>query len=411
MAGVELLYKPPKRSVLGLRSNLANDLRQRAISKNREEKNRADVHTSSLRNLGSSSSLPALRTSDLRSQAPTDNVHARIKESVYNAKSALASMKIPDLDVEDVRREYIQKVGQDYSTVGLTSYIIAQKDAKEFRERCFSVLSRRPKGDIQEEQYDTSGSSFFTNRKTVTGRPKTPEDVLLSSCGKVEPLSHFETAGELRYSPVRSHRAYGLVPGSPFADHANVSDHGGTVGSELHSEHRDLTIGSFPSMDNRAYSSPCSRISYHRTTPWSEGTETRTPEQTPMETRKNRRKVVEDILEENKDLIPQDLDVRTLGYTEKRKLLKQLGFEDDYIANRLCDRYITSNKNKNSKLTPLEAFSMYDRQELNESIQVHKDLSVEFSRYKRGTESPIVTFEKPNAPKDVYDTIKAMLES
>ncbi|KAK1938600.1 hypothetical protein X943_002630 [Babesia divergens] len=408
MAGVELLYKPSGCSVLDLRSNLANDLRQRAIAKKRDGKNKECGLSNSSDNATSNVPWSALSTSDLSSLPPSELIHSRINESVYKAKNALASVKVPDVNVEDIKREYIQKVGRDYSTVGLTSYIIAQKDAKEFRERCFFILSWRPKTSMSEGSCDSSDSSFFCNRKTQPGRPMTPDEVLLGSFGKGQ-LAPFESSFEEKHSPTRKHRTYAPSVTSPFAIQAKMNGYARSNLSEEQEMERLFTIGQIDSNDNLEMELMSSKRPLGKDTSWSDSNEGKTPEKMSVESQQNQYKVVEEILEEHKDLIPQDLDVKTLGYAEKRKLLKQLGFQDDYIANRLCDRYMVAQKRRNTKLTPLEAFSMYDRQDLNESIQVHKDLSVEFSRYSKGTEPYTV---KTNAgSRDVYDSIKAVLMS
>ncbi|KAK1442798.1 hypothetical protein BgAZ_303160 [Babesia gibsoni] len=422
MAKVEPLYRPPRRSLLEVRSNLATDLRQKAIAKTRGRKNKGLASSHSTGNLGNSVRLPSLRASDLLSQPPSENIHSSINDAVYRAKSALASVNIPGMDIEDIRRRYIQKVGHDYSAVGLTSYIIAQKDAKEFRERCFFILSWRPKTSVRHEQYDTSDSPFFSNRKPGRRRPKTPDEFLLGSFGEGDPLVNLEAASAVNYSPEESYRDYGNREygnreygnnmGSPFATQANMSDQGASLFSDRRGEDVPLRFRTLHSGDSRHRDISLSNSHAAKATPRSErSVETRTPEKGTLDSFRTKTRVVEDILEENKDLIPQDLDIKALGYAEKLKLLKRLGFEDDYIANRLCAKYASSRGHKNKKLTPLEAFSMYDRQDLKESIQVYKDLSGEFSRYKRGAGSPTVLLDESRTAKDIYSNIKAILES
>ncbi|ORM40794.1 uncharacterized protein BXIN_2324 [Babesia sp. Xinjiang] len=401
MAGIELLYKPTGRSVIDLRSNIANDLRQRSIAKrldgNRKNSNRENRCTDNNNRAG----WPPLKTSELRSIPSSELVYSRIDESVCNAKNTLKSLKVPDVDVENARQEYIQKVGRDYSTVGLTSYILAQKDAKEFRERCYHILSKRVKNSSPEGGFDTSEAPFFTNRTTQNGRHRTPDDVLLSSFGKNDHMADFECMDNLFSSPAKANRGDAINVTSPFATQAQWSENARSMLSEERESDHGFTIGQMRDSDydhaddfnfKRVLRSPAQR---------SNAPPASTPEKASADSQQSRLRIVEELLEENRHNIPEELDLKTLGYAEKRKLLRQLGFGDDYIANRLCDRYTGSQKRKNKKLTPLEAFNMYDRQDMNESMQVHKDLSVEFSRYVKSTEPSSVTTRPNVTPADL----------
>ncbi|GBE61532.1 pyruvate carboxylase, putative [Babesia ovata] len=403
MAGVELLYKPSSKAVFDLGSNLATDLRQRDIAKKTDKKYKNG-------NLGrpSSSYRSPARWSPRRS---SDVIYSRIDESVYRAKNVLRAMKVPDVDVEGARKEYIQKVGRDYSTVGLTSYILAQKDAKEFRERCFHILSWKPKASQGDGPFDKSEEPFFGNRKTHAGKPRTPDEVLLGGLGKNGFDPNPENADGDYYSPMRSNSNFAYNASSPFATQAQWSEHTKSPLTDDQLSENELTIG--PMMESA--DSDVDLSSAKRTrgvlSPMADSAITSTPEKASEESQKKRLQVVEELLEEHKDIIPRDLDVKTLGYAEKRQLLKQLGFGDDYIANRLCDRCTCSSKRKKMKLTPLEAFSMYDRQDINESMQVHKDLSAEFSRYVKSTEPPVLVSKAANATKDAYKNLKSRLQS
>ncbi|GIX64393.1 MBL fold metallo-hydrolase [Babesia caballi] len=378
MAGVDLLYKPTGRSVFELRSNLANDLRQRSIAKRLDGKQKGGKRSGG----AARAAVPPLRASELAPAPASDLVYSRIDESVSKTKSVLKGLKVPEVDVEDARREYIQKVGKDYSAVGLTSYILAQKDAKEFRERCFHILSWRPKAAQADGPYDTSDAPFFSNRSAGAGKPRTPDDVLLSSLGKNSFMVNYESGGYDFYSPARSRREEAASPSSPFATQAQWSDRGTSLFGDKGDSDHEYTIGPMTDEAETGVEGFSMKRGLGACGPRSDAAATSTPEKASVESQQKRLQVLEELLEEHKDIIPRDLDVKTLGYAEKRKLLRQLGFGDDYIANRLCDRYRLSQKRRNTKLTPLEAFSMYDRQDMNESMQVHKDLSVEFSRQR-----------------------------
>ncbi|GFE54700.1 hypothetical protein BaOVIS_021040 [Babesia ovis] len=412
MAGIELLSKPPGRPVIDIRSNIANDLRQKAIAKRLDETHKRELHENRFTDASNRTGWSALKTSDLGSIPPRNHVYSRIEESVYNAKNTLKSLKVPDVDIEGARQEYIQRVGKDYSTVGLTSYLLAQKDAKEFRERCFHVLSWRAKSTPSEGgMFDTSDAPFFSNRDAPSGRARTPDDILLGSLGNHNTLTTFGAMDYMYSSPTNRDRVDAVTCNSPFATQAQLSESAQSVPSEERELGSGFKIG--PMKGNEENNS-CG-FNFKRalgvSSQRSDAPVTWTPEAASTESQQNRLRVVEELLEEHRHIIPEDLDVKTLSYTEKRKLLRQLGFGDDYIANRLCDRYTVSQKRKNKKLTPLEAFSMYDRQDMNESMQVHKDLSLEFSRYVRSTEPPSVTTKDDAAPLDAFQILKARLQS
>ncbi|CDR95252.1 hypothetical protein, conserved [Babesia bigemina] len=403
MAGVELLYKPSNMSVLDLGSNLANDLRPSDMAKKTDRKHQ----NGSLGKPSSSHQSPS-RWSPRRS---SDVIYSRIDESVHKAKSVLRAMRVPDVDIEGARKEYIQKVGRDYSTVGLTSYILAQKDAKEFRERCFHILSWKPKASQGDGPFDKSEEPFFGDRKTHAGKARTPDEILLGSLGKNNLEPNPENADGDYYSPIRSNSNFAYNSNSPFAGQAQWSEHTKSPFSDVQPSENGLSIGHMT--ESAIYDvDPLSAkraVGVH--SPMADSSITSTPEKVSEDSQKKRLQVVEELLEEHKDIIPRDLDVKTLGYAEKRRLLKQLGFGDDYIANRLCGRCTTSSKRKKLKLTPLEAFSMYDRQDINESMQVHKDLSAEFSRYVKSTEPRVVVAKTAGSTDDAYNNLKSRLQS
>ncbi|EDO06339.1 hypothetical protein BBOV_II003840 [Babesia bovis T2Bo] len=404
MAGIELLSKPSNRPLIDVRSNIANDLRQKSIAK--EIEHRRDIDRNSGPNVSNQTAFRSLKAGDLGSVNSTNRIYSRIDESLSNAKNALRDLRVPDIDIEDVKQEYIQKVGKDYSAVGLTSYLLAQKDAREYRERCFRILSWKAKSAAADGMLDTSDTPFFSNSGTQSIRKRTPDDVLLTNLGSDNGISAFHSPDGLFISPTRPDRSFGL--GSPFAAQAGLIN-----GDPLFSDASDVddyfTIGPMKGNEgshsvgfdfNRSQGIPSQR---------SDAPVQHSPEGASAESQQSRLRIVEELLKEHRHIIPEDVDLNTLSYAEKRQLLRELGFGDDYIANRLCDRSAGSQKRRPKKLTPLEAFSMYDRQDINESMQVHKDLSLEFSRYVKSNEPPSVTSEALSGTHETYSSLKARL--
>ncbi|AFZ80947.1 hypothetical protein BEWA_003550 [Theileria equi strain WA] len=142
MTTMSSFYEPLGKSLSKLKNNIANTFK-------RYSNMREDVHVEEENTPSDLGNSRPLSLSQLNST--NDEIVAKEVSKVAEVRGVHSG----DAE-EELKNEYIKKVGKDFTQVGLKTYIEAVKDAKRFRERCFYTLSRRPYADYESQETPTS---------------------------------------------------------------------------------------------------------------------------------------------------------------------------------------------------------------------------------------------------------------
>ncbi|KAK2194358.1 hypothetical protein BdWA1_001183 [Babesia duncani] len=282
--------------------------------------------------------------------------------------------RLDPAEQENLRRLYIQKVGQDYSDVGLKTYIDSVVDAQRFRERCFYILSGRSKTCTAPIDTSASDDPQFDNFNDSIDLENVVESPIADFDTPNRPFCMPYTGVQLDPPPPK--RSQRLWSSLGSADQTYLEQMGQDYGDGWP---RGPIIGETVTEQFNVQQPP----QMHATENAQYEVETQPGEcikpTTSQAPKMQEDELLHDFFKENYTLIPSNCDLEALSHAEKLTLLKQLNLENDYIAMKLCCKF--NYKTSAQILRPLADFSMYGKLDAGECPVDHDALFSETSLF------------------------------
>ncbi|XP_952819.1 uncharacterized protein TA09250 [Theileria annulata] len=305
---------------------------------------------------GSSSILPTFENLRLKSNYESHNS--------YN----MENLEKDELD--RICNDYKDKYGTDFLDVGLQTYIEAVIDTKNFRNRCYQILSKKlnylnkynnrimPLNHRNDSQSNTPINNLFP-KLYQSSETDSVKDVFqthnISSCSIHKSTQHGTYSDVNLHSRDRTnsldkpesvyHSANPLGNVSDFSEKCSYDNL--LTPQKVYNSNNDLS--SFINKYNYLNSSSTKKLYVGGNSDSCR------------------------FDDENSEI---DTDHAILSYNQKLELLKRMGIGNDYIANKLCDKFdSTFNSNE---LKDIKEFNLFYKQNLKHQLDLNQQLSLDF---------------------------------
>ncbi|EAN31496.1 hypothetical protein TpMuguga_04g00144 [Theileria parva strain Muguga] len=285
-------------------------------------------------------------------------------KSNYDSQNLYTMENLEKDELDRICSEYKDKYGTDFLDVGLKTYIEAVIDTKNFRNRCYQILSKKlnylnkynnkmvSSVNCNNSQFDTP-VNLFPKGSYQSSEPDSTKDGFQSHIAS----SHLHK--NTQHSTYSRPNLYSRDQSNSLEKPESVTQSVNRVGN-VDSEKFYENLLTPQKVYNNDLNSFINKYNY-------------------LNSSSNKKLFIgsnSDSFGFDDENSEMETDHAILSYNQKLELLKRMGIGNDYIATKLCDKF-DSNFNSN-ELKDIKEFNLFYKQNLKHQLDLNQQLSLDF---------------------------------